>query len=44
MLVIQISEIRCKQGKAKKDIKPEVNAKEVAMRPTDMPNKGFVNK
>jgi len=32
-------------NKAKKaGIKPEVNAKEVAMRPTDMPNNGFVNK
>ena len=32
-------------NKAKKDgFKPEVNAKEVATRPTDMPNNGFVNK
>ena len=32
-------------NKAKKEgFKPEVNAKEVAMRPTDMPNNGFVNK
>jgi hypothetical protein len=32
-------------NKAKKEgFKPEVNAKEVAKRPTDMPNKGFVNK
>lgn len=32
-------------NKAKKDgFKPEVNAKEVAKRPVDMPNKGFVNK
>jgi hypothetical protein len=28
----------------KDGFKPEVNAKEVAMRPTDMPNSGFVNK
>ena len=28
----------------KNGFKPEVNAKEVAMRPTDMPNSGFVNK
>jgi hypothetical protein len=32
-------------NKAKKEgFKPEVNAKEVAKRPTDMPNNGFVNK
>ena len=32
-------------NKAKKEgFKPEVNAKEVATRPTDMPNNGFVNK
>ena len=32
-------------NKAKKEgFKPEVNAKEVAMRPTDMPNNGFVKK
>ena len=32
-------------NKAKKEgFKPEVNAKEVAMRPTDMKNSGFVNK
>jgi len=28
----------------KKGFKPQVNEKEVAMRPTDMPNNGFVNK
>ena len=32
-------------NKARKEgFKPEVNPKEVAMRPTDMPNNGFVNK
>jgi len=32
-------------NKARKEgFKPEVNAKEVATRPTDMPNNGFVNK
>jgi hypothetical protein len=32
-------------NKAKKEgFKPEVNAKDVAKRPTDMPNNGFVNK
>jgi len=32
-------------NKAKKEgFKPEVNDKKVAMRPTDMPNRGFVNK
>jgi hypothetical protein len=32
-------------NKARKDgFKPEVNAKDVAKRPTDMPNNGFVNK
>jgi hypothetical protein len=32
-------------NKAKKEgFKPQVNEKEVAMRPTDMPNNGFVNK
>ena len=32
-------------NKAKKEgFKPEVNAKEVSKRPTDMPNNGFVNK
>lgn len=32
-------------NQARKDgFKPEVNEKEVAMRPVDMPNKGFVNK
>jgi len=32
-------------NKAKKEgFKPEVNAKEVAMLPKDMPNNGFVNK
>ena len=32
-------------NKAKKEgFKPEVNDKKVAMRPTDMPNNGFVNK
>ena len=32
-------------NKAKKEgFKPEINAKEVAKRPTDMPNNGFVNK
>jgi hypothetical protein len=28
----------------KEGFTPEVNAKEVAKRPTDMPNNGFVNK
>jgi hypothetical protein len=37
------AEVSVNQAK-KEGFKPEVNAKEVAMRPTDMPNNGFVNK